>query len=82
MKENKSTKEESINQELLPTEEDRRTERKSEATSIMHPEIKTVTITDTSEREQFIEGEKNMMIKKTGSLCKEEDKKRTKLGKR
>ena len=69
-----SEREASKNQELLPTEEDRRMERKSEEDSIIDPDIKTVTRIEIMEKEKLIEGLKSKIIKKTGSLCKDEER--------
>jgi hypothetical protein len=52
----------------LPTEEDKRIERKSEELNIIQPDKKTVDTADTKAKELLINGEKNKMIRKMGSL--------------
>lgn len=81
-KEKTSKKDDKMNQELLATDEDKIIERKSDAESIIKPEKTNVPKIESQTETYLKDGANNKRIKNTGTLCKEEDRKTTKLGKR
>lgn len=56
--------------------------RKSDEESIIEPENNKVKRIEAKTKEPLRKGINNITKRNTGTLCKEEDRKRTKLGKR